>query len=206
MLTLYSMIDSGNCYKVRLMLAKLGTAFRHLETQAFDGSTRRPDFLLKNPNGKVPLLELEDGRTLAESNAILLYLAEGTRFVPDDRYERALVHQWMFFEQYSHEPFIAVRRSLMKHAQRAEHATPDKMARLLEGGNRALKVMETVLGERAFVAGNTISAADIALYAYTHDAAAGGFDLTGFPNVSRWLGRVAADAGHVPLQWVPAAA
>lgn len=203
MFTLYSMIDSGNCYKVRLLMAKLGMPFRHVEMYAFDGSTRQPNFLLKNPNGKVPVLELEDGRTLAESNAILLYLAEGTRFLPEERYERALVNQWMFFEQYSHEPYIAVRRSLLKHAERAAQVTPEKLAFLLEGGNRALHVMETALRDNPFIAGKTISAADIALYAYTHDAAAGEFELTAFPRVSQWLNRVAADPGHVPLEWVP---
>jgi glutathione S-transferase len=185
------------------LLAKLGIGFRHVGMHAFDGSTNSPEFLAKNPNGKVPLLELEDGRLLAESNAILLYLAEGTRFLPEDRYERALVYQWMFFEQYSHEPQIAVRRSLIKHKERAAQATPERLAALLGGGNRALGVMEIALRDKAFIAGDSISVADIALYAYTHDADAAGFDLSAYPNISDWLDRVSADPGHVPLEWVP---
>ncbi len=205
MLTLYSMIDSGNCYKPRLLLAKLGMPFRHIEVSSLDGSTRKPDYLAKNPNGKVPLLELEDGRTLPESNAILLYLSEGTRFLPEDRFERARVYQWMFFEQYSHEPHIAVRRSLMKYPERKADATPEKLAATLEGGLKALSVMEQQLKSADWLAGQTMSAADIALYAYTHDAATAGFDLRDFPGISAWLGRVAEDPGHVPMEWVPAA-
>lgn len=111
MITIYGMTDSGNCYKPRLLLAKLGMPFRHVEVNAMNGSTRNPDFLAKNPNGKVPLLELDDGRLLAESNAMLLYLAEGTRFLPTEHYARGLAYQWLFFEQYSHEPYVAVRRA-----------------------------------------------------------------------------------------------
>lgn len=205
-LSLYSMTDSGNCYKPRLLLAKLGTTYRHVEVSSLDGSTRKPDYLAKNPNGKVPLLELEDGRFLAESNAILLYLGEGTRFMPDDRYQRGLVWQWMFFEQYSHEPFIAVRRSLLKYPERAAEATPEKLEATLEGGLRALAIMEAALEKSPFLASDTMSVADIALYAYTHDAAAGGFDLDDFPAVSGWLARVAGDPGHVAMHKVPAAA
>ena len=113
MLTIYSQPDSGNCYKPRLLLAKLGKPFKHVTVSSLDGSTRTPEYLAKNPNGKVPLLELEDGRFLAESNAMLLHLAEGTPYLPKDAYERALVYQWLFFEQYSHEPQIAVRRALI---------------------------------------------------------------------------------------------
>jgi glutathione S-transferase len=203
LLTLYSMIDSGNCYKPRLLMAKLGIRFRHVEMHAFDGSTRSPEFLAKNPNGKVPLLQFEDGRTLSESNAILLHLAEGTRFLPEDPYMRALVYQWMFFEQYSHEPNIAVRRSLIKHKERVAQATPDRMDALLQGGSRALGVMETALRVTPFIAGETMSAADIALYAYTHEAEDAGFDLEKFPNLVGWLSRVAADPGHVPIDWLP---
>jgi len=142
MVTIYGMADSGNCYKPRLLLAKLGRPFRHVEVNSLDGSTRRPEFLAKNPNGKVPLLELEDGRVLAESNAILLYLSEGSRFVPADAYGRALMMQWMFFEQYSHEPFIAVRRAMLKYPERSSQATPERLQSTLEGGLKALGVME----------------------------------------------------------------
>jgi glutathione S-transferase len=203
-ITIHGMTDSGNCYKPRLLLAKLGIPFRHAEVSSLDGSTRRPDFLKKNPNGKVPLLELEDGRLLAESNAILLYLAEGTRFLPGERYERALVCQWLFFEQYSHEPYIAVRRALLKYPERTAEATPERLAATLAGGNRALQVMQTQLEQTPFIAGDTLSIADIALYAYTQDAAFAGYDLAAFPAVAAWLDRVAADPGHVPLGWTPA--
>jgi len=196
---LYGMIDSGNCYKPRLLMAKLGIPFAYVETSSRDGTTRRPEFLAKNPNGKVPLLELDDGRFLAESNAILLYLGEGTRFLPEDRYERALVYQWLFFEQYSHEPYVAVRRALMKYPERAAQATPERLASTLEGGNKALAVMEQRLSEAPFLAGDNLTVADIALYAYTHDAWNGGFDLDRFPQVSGWLGRVEADPGHIPM-------
>ena len=204
MIRLYGMIDSGNCYKPRLLLAKLGRPFVHVETSSRDGSTRTPAYLAKNENGKVPLLELEDGRFLAESNAMLLYLAEGKRFLPADAYERALVYQWLFFEQYSHEPLIAVRRSLVTYPERAAQATPERMAALLEGGNKALGVMEAQLARTPFLVGDAMTVADIALYAYTHDAHVGGYDLGRFPAVAAWLARVAADPGHVALDWKPA--
>ena len=203
MITLYGMGDSGNCYKPRLLLAKLGIAFRHVEVNSLDGSTRKPDFLAKNPNGKVPLLETEDGRHLAESNAMLLYLAEGTRFLPRDRFERALVYQWLFFEQYSHEPAVAVRRALLVYPERAHQRTPARLAETLEAGNKALGVMEDRLRAAHFFAGGALSVADIALYAYTHQAGRGGFDLGLFPAVSAWLKRVEADPGHVPVAWRP---
>lgn len=196
---LYGMTDSGNCYKPRLLLAKLGTAYTHVETSSRDGTTRQPDFLNMNPAGKVPVLELDDGRVLAESNAILLFLAEGTDFLPDERYERALVCQWLFFEQYSHEPNIAVRRALRNYPERADRATPEKLSSTLEGGNAALSVMERQLSQTPFLVGDVLTVADIALYAYTHDAHLGGFDLDGFPAVLAWLGRVEADPGHVPM-------
>lgn len=204
MLTLYGMTDSGNCYKPRLLLAKLGIAFRHVEVSTVDGGTRTPDYLAKNPNGKVPLLEFEDGRTLAESNAILLHLAEGTRLLPADAWNRALCYQWLFFEQYSHEPQIAVRRSLVKYPHLAAYATERRMAALLDGGNKALAVMEDRLAGTPFFAGETVSVADLALYAYTHDATTAGFDLARFPFVLAWLSRVAEDAGHVEIGWKPA--
>lgn len=204
MITIYGMTDSGNSYKPRLLLAKLGRPFRHIETSSLDGATRSAAFLAKNPNGKVPLLELEDGRLLAESNAMLLYLAEGTRFLPQDSYERALVNQWLFFEQYSHEPYVAVRRAILNYPQRATDATPERLASTLAGGQKALGVMERQLSRTPFLAGDTISVADLALYAYTHDAESGGFDLAAYPAVSGWLARVADDPGHVPLEWVPA--
>ncbi|GAA2843238.1 glutathione S-transferase [Aminobacter aminovorans] len=203
MITIYGMSDSGNSYKPRLLMAKLGRPFRHVETSSRDGSTRTPAYLAKNANGKVPLLELEDGRFLAESNAILLHMAEGTRLLPTDAYQRALVYQWLFFEQYSHEPFVAVRRTMFLYPERAAQATPERMQALLDGGNKALGVMQTQLEKTPFLAGEAISVADIALYAYSHDATVGGYDLDAFPAVKAWLLRVAADEGHVPLTWLP---
>lgn len=202
MTTLYGMADSGNCYKPRLLMAKLGIPFTNVEVSSHTGDTRKPDYVAKNPNAMVPLLELDDGRRLAESNAILLYLAEGTRFLPSDRFERALAYQWLFFEQYSHEPYIAVRRALLTFPERAKDATPERLATTLERGNKALGVMEQRLAASPFFAGG-YSVADIALYAYTHDARAGGFDLGDYPAVSAWLKRVEADPGHVPMDWLP---
>ena len=205
MITLYGQDDSGNCYKPRLLLAKLGIPFRHVETRTGPGGATRTDgFIAKNPNGRVPLLELEDGRRIAESNALLLYFAEGTRFLPQDRYERALAYQWMFFEQYSHEPYVAVLRALMVYPERAKDATPEKLAATLAGGEKALGVMEEQLKRTPFFAGSAMSVADIALYAYTHEAPRGGFDLAPYPAIVAWLRRVEADPGHVPLTWLPA--
>ncbi len=200
---LYGMLDSGNCYKPRLLLAKLGRSFEHVEVSSHDGGTRTAEYKAKNPNAMVPLLEFDDGRRLAESNAILLHLAEGTRFVPQDSYQRALAYQWMFFEQYSHEPYIAVRRALLTFPSRAADATPERLAQTLERGNRALSIMDKVLVSSAFFAGDALSVADIALYAYTHVAAEGGFDLGRYPAVGEWLSRVERDPGHVPMDWLP---
>ncbi|MEO5755822.1 MAG: glutathione S-transferase family protein [Mesorhizobium sp.] len=199
---LYGMVDSGNCYKPRLLMAKLGLAFTNIEVSSHTGETRKADFVAKNPNAMVPLLELDDGRRLAESNAILLYLAEGTRFLPDDKYERGLAYQWLFFEQYSHEPYIAVRKALLTFPERARDATPERLAATLERGNKALSVMNRQLETSTFFAGKALSIADIALYAYTHTAEQGGFQLDAYPAVVAWLRRVEADEGHVPIEWL----
>jgi glutathione S-transferase len=198
---LHQMQMSGNCYKVRLAARQLGV---HLSLQnygLFDGATRKPEFLAKNPNGRVPLLEFEDGRQLAESNAILWYLAEGTPLVPADRWGRAQALQWMFFEQYSHEPYIAVARFWLAFAPQPErekkrHLVGEWHAR----GNAALGVMQTHLARHDWFAGDSYSIADIALYGYTHCAADGGFDLSAYPAVAAWLKRVASEPGHVPLE------
>ena len=203
MITIYGMADSGNCYKPRLMMAKLGRPFRHAEVSSHDGSTRSQAFTAKNPNAMVPLLEFDDGRLLAESNAMLLHLGEGTRFLPQDAYERALAYQWLFFEQYSHEPYIAVRRALLTFPNRKKDATPERLQTTLERGNKALRVMETRLGEAPFFAGQALSVADISLYAYTHVAGEGGFELGDYPAVSAWLKRVESDPAHVPMGWLP---
>ena len=203
MLTLYSMQVSGNAYKPRLIMALLGVPFRVVEVNTYDGSTRKPDFLAKNPIGKVPLLEFPDGRFLAESNAMLLYFGEGTPYLPADPFERAKAYEWLFFEQYSHEPAIAVRRSILTSPERAHLRTPERLEPLLEAGNRALAVMEKRLSAADWLAGERYSVADMALYAYTHVAEEGGYDLSAYPGVQAWLTRVAAQPGHVPIDWRP---
>lgn len=201
--TLYSMPDSGNSYKVRLTLAHLDMPYRHVEVDTRKGDTRSPEFLAKNPNGKAPLLELADGRFLAESNAIMLYLAEGSPLIPADSYERALMFQWLFFEQYSHEPSIAVRRSLLRYPHMKDLATPDRLAETLEDGNKALGVMETQLSKTDFLVGDNPGIADLSLYAYTHTATDGGFDLSAFPAIQAWLDRIAALPGHIAMDHLP---
>jgi glutathione S-transferase len=200
MITLYEQHSSGNCYKVRLLLTHLRRPFRTVEVSARDGTTRKPDYLSKNPIGKVPSVQLDDGRHLAESNAILLHFAEGTPFLPADAYERAKAYEWLFFEQYTHEPAIAVRRALMTYEERRPLATPERMAQLLQAGNFALDVMERRLASHAWLAGDTFSIADIALYAYTHTAEEGGYDLAPYPGIRKWLARIAALSGHVTLE------
>ncbi|WP_182085504.1 glutathione S-transferase family protein [Aureimonas sp. ME7] len=205
MITIHGMLDSGNCYKPRLLLALLGRPFRHNEVSSRDGSTRTPAFLARNPAGQLPLLELEDERVLAESNAILVYLGEATPFVPADPFERASTLRWMFFEQNAHEVTVAVRRSLTVYPERAPFATPERMALLLANGDRALDVMEAHLAARPFFGGDQPTVADIALYPYTATATEGGFDLTARPAVRTWLARIEALPGFRPRDWVPAA-
>src|SRR5437879_5080694 len=192
-MTLYDFLPSGNGYKVRLLLTQLEIPFVLVEKDIFKGETRRPEFLAINPNGRIPVLELDDGERLAESDAILFYLAEGTPFLPRERLGRAQVLQWMFFEQYSHEPYIAVARRL-RHMQ--DTPVPREMA---ERGHQALGVMERHLAGRSFFVDGRYTIADIALYAYTHVADEGGFDLAPYPGVRAWLSRVAQERGHVPI-------
>ena len=199
--TLYSMQTSGNSYKPRLLLHLLGLPFDLVDTDSTDGTTRTPAFLALNPAGQVPLLVLPDGRRLAESNAMLLHLAEGTAYLPADGYERALAYQWLFFEQYSHEPYIAVARAYRHHGRKG--GTPERLAELDRKGDAALSVMERRLAGAPWFAGSSFSVADIALYAYTHVAGEAGFDLAAYPKVSAWLDRVAARPGHVGIDWRP---
>lgn len=197
MLKLYDYLPSGNGYKVRLLLHQLGLAFQRVELDILRGETRTPEFLRLNPNGRIPVLQLDDGTCLAESNAIQWYLAEGTPLVPEGRLERARVLQWMFFEQYSHEPYIAVLRFWTHAGRLAEKAAevPERRQRGLD----ALAVMERHLAGHEWLVGARYSIADISLYAYTHVAHEGGFDLTPFPAVRRWLEAVRAQPGHVPI-------
>ena len=196
--TVYGMSSSGNCYKVRLLLEQLAAPYEWIEIDTRSGRTRSAEFLARNPNGRVPLLELEPGRYLPESGAILYCLAEGTAFWPQDRLERAEVLQWMFFEQYSHEPYIAVARFICAFLP-PDHARRQELPRLQERGAAALAVMERHLAQRRFFVADTYSIADIALYAYTHVADEGGFDLAGYPAIRTWLERVKSQPRHIPI-------
>ena len=198
MFTVYGMSDSGNCYKVKLALEQLALPYRWVEVDSARGETRSLKFLAMNANGKVPTLALEDGSFLPESNAILNYLAHGSRLLPSERLDHARVLQWMFFEQYSHEPYVAVARSILRY-QPSDSPRRAELPRLLERGNQALSVMEQHLSRAPFFVDGRYSIADIALYAYTHCAAEGGFKLADFPAVSNWLERVKAQPRHVPM-------
>ncbi len=199
MIELFDSPSSGNAYKCRLLMHKLGLSYTRTVVDIDTGATRTPSFLARNPNGRVPLLRLDDGTYIAESNAILCWLAKGTAWLPDDRLEFAQVMQWMFFEQYSHEPNIATVRYWLTHGI---EITPLR-AQLIEmkrpQGVAALGVMETHLASRPFFVGQHPTVADLALYAYTHVAEEGGFALAPFPNVRAWLDRVAADPQHIPI-------
>lgn len=196
---LYNSPVSGNCYKVRLLLAHLGIPYERRELDVVDRSNRREVLGDLNPALRVPTLVLDDGRALGESGAILWYLGEGTRFVPGDRYERAKVLQWMFFEQYDHEPAIAVARFWLAYSGRPEEYA-DRLPERIAAGERALSTMERHLDGRKFLIGDRLTLADIALYAYTHVAEEGGFELEPYPAVRSWLERVASDPGHVPIE------
>jgi glutathione S-transferase len=193
---LYDSAVSGNCYKVRLLLHQLGLPFERRELSVFDRSNRLDVLGGRNPALRVPTLELDDGRTLGESNAILWYFGEGTPYVPTDAFERAQVLQWQFFEQYDHEPNIAVARFW----QLADMHPPEADAAAKRaGGERALAAMERYLAEHDFLVGDGYTIADISLYAYTHIAPEGGFSLTPYPAIREWLTRVAAQPGHVAI-------
>lgn len=192
----YGKKSSGNCYKVQLLLELLGKPYRWMEMDIAAGETRTPGYLAKNPNGKVPLLETEDGKYLPESNAILCYLANDTAFFPNDAWLQANVLQWMFFEQYSHEPYIAVARFIKKNLP-VSHERHADLPRLLERGYQALDLMEKHLAANDYLVECGFSIADIALFSYTHDAAAGGFDLSRYPQLQNWLQRVRSQPGFV---------
>jgi glutathione S-transferase len=201
-LTLYGYLDSGNGYKIRLLLAQLSRPYTYRELDITKGASRTPEFLHKNPNGRTPTLELEDGTCLAESNAILWYLAEGSAFLPSEPLVRAQVLQWMFFEQSSHEPFVATARFIVRHLP-LDSPRRAELPMRLEQGRVALKVMETQLEGRPFFVGGRYSIADIALYAYTHVAHEAQLDLTPFTAVRSWLERVASRPGHIPITFEP---
>jgi glutathione S-transferase len=195
---LYNSSVSGNCYKVRLLLAQLGLTYETFDVSVADRSGRAELLGDLNPALRVPTLVLDDGRPLAESNAILWYFGDGTEFVPDDPYERAQVLQWMFFEQYSHEPYIAVVRFWLAYSGTPEKFK-DSVPSRTKGGYAALDGMEKHLDRRSFLVGERYSIADISLYAYTHVAHEGEFDLEPYPAIRSWLERVAARPGHVTI-------
>jgi glutathione S-transferase len=193
---LYNVAYSGNSYKVRLLLAQLGIRYEIVEVDILNGESRTPEFLKINPNGRTPVLD-DNGFLLAESNAILAYLARGTRYLPEDRKSWALVFQWMFFEQYSHEPYIATSRFWLQHKPDSAERSAIIQARR-EGGWAALKIMEVHQAKHDFFVGN-YSIADIALFAYTHVSHEGGFPLDDFPNICAWIERVKAQPAFIPM-------
>ena len=192
MLTVYGDIRSGNCLKVKWLLDRLGRDYRWIETDVMSGATRSADFLARNPAGQVPAVVLEDGRVLAQSNAIIGWLGEGTAFIPADPYDRARMYEWLFWEQYSHEPFIAVVRfQRLLAGRRADEIEP----RLMERGHAALARMEAALTGADWLVGNGPTLADLALVAYTRVAHEGDFDLAAYPAIQRWIVRVEAAFG-----------
>lgn len=198
MYRIYGDIQSGNCYKIKLLLSVLGIKHQWRHVDILSGESRTSAFLARNPNGKIPLLELEDGRFLSESNAILNYLADGSDFLPNSRLDRARMLQWQFFEQYSHEPFIATARYINKYlglpqARREEYESKQS------GGHAALQVMEQQLIQTPFLVDQTPSIADISLFAYTHVAHEGGFDLSEYLAINSWLDRVRALPGFIDM-------
>jgi glutathione S-transferase len=198
MLQLYDFLPSGNCYKVRLLLTQLDIPFERVPIDILKGESRTPEFLEKNLNGRVPVLEVEPGQYLAESNAILVYLSEGTPFLPSDRWERAKVLQWLCFEQYSHEPNIATSRFWISELKQADQYR-EALAQKREPGYAALRVMESYLKEHSFLVGARYTIADIGLFAYTHVADEGNFDLSRFPAILAWLERVKAQPKHISI-------
>lgn len=195
---LYGDSRSGNCYKVALLLRLTGQPFDWVETDVMAQATRRDEFLALNPNGRVPLLQLPDGRCLAESNAMLLHLSRNSEWFPTDEWQQALTWQWLFFEQYSHEPYIAVARFIAFFLEQ-EVEQADRLIMLRERGHQALAIMEKSLADSDYLTGDQATVADIALYAYTHVAHEGGFDLMPYPAIRNWLERLLASPGWLPM-------
>ena len=198
MLTVYGYSPSGNCHKLRMLLSHLGHDYRWIETDSAHGATRTPEYLAKNPNGRVPMIELDDGRIMVESNAILCWLADGTKYFKGDAWQRAQALSWMFFEQYSHEPYVAVARFICGWAPIDSPRRAD-LPRLRERGHQALAVMERHLAQHEWFSSLGYGIADIALFGYTHCADEGGFDLAPYPAVRAWLGRVKAQPDFVAM-------
>lgn len=194
----YGDLQSGNCLKVKLLLSFLGIEHQWKHINILENETKTAEFLALNPNGKIPTVVLDDGRVLCESNAILGYFAENTPFLPTDRYQKAKVYEWLFFEQYSHEPYIAVARFIQKYQGMPENRLEEYQS-LQSGGHKALQIMEQQLSKSAFLVGDDVSIADIALYAYSHVADEGGFNLEAYPNIERWIESVSSIDGYVGM-------
>jgi glutathione S-transferase len=199
MITLYGMSSSGNCYKLQLLMAQLGLSYEWEEIDITRGEHLSPEFLAMNDRGKVPVLKLDDGRTMSESNAILNFLAQGSDLLPEDAWDRAKTLQWMFFEQYSHEPYIAVARFIRKFLP-ADHPRRASLDALKTSGDEALSAMERHLTRSQWFGGARYTIADIALFAYTHVAEDGGFDLAAYPHVENWIERLRSQPGFVPMR------
>ncbi len=199
MYKVYGDINSGNCYKVKLLMALLDIDHEWIVVNILNGESRTDEFKLKNPNARIPVLELSDGSCLWESNAILNFLAAGTSFLPDDPLLRAKVLQWQFFEQYSHEPYIAVARFIEKYLGMPEERKQEYHDKQ-KGGHKALAVMETRLENSEYLVADRYTIADISLYAYTHVAHEGGFDLSGYGAISSWIKRIASEPKHVTME------
>ena len=199
MYKIYGDTQSGNCYKIQLLCELLDIAYEWIPVDILKGETQSEMFQAMSPVGKIPLLELADGRFLSESNAILYYLAVGTDFLPADQWERAKVLQWQNFEQYSHEPYIAVARYIKKYLGMPLERKAEYEAKQ-EGGHRALKVMEQQLSMTPYLTGETYTIADISLYAYTHVAHEGGFDLNDYAAIKSWLNRIANHSKHIVME------
>jgi glutathione S-transferase len=199
MIKVYGDINSGNCFKVKLLMALLDIEHQWIPVNVLEQETHSPSFMAMNPNAKMPVMEIEPGVHLWESNAILNYLADGTPFLPTDRLIRARVLQWQFFEQYSHEPYVAVARYIARYLGMPESRRQDYLSKQ-EGGHKALRVMESQLAKTRYLAGDSYTIADISLYAYTHVADEGGFDLSGYPAIGRWLAAIASHPKHVTME------
>lgn len=195
---IYGDIQSGNCYKVKLLTSILGIPHEWIHVDILKKETSTEAFLLKNPNGKIPMLELDDGRVLVESNAILNYLAVGTELLSQEPFEYAIIQQWQFFEQYSHEPFIAVARFIAKYLGMPNDRKADFESKQ-QGGHKALAVMEQQLKATPFLVGSKLSTADISLYGYTHVAHEGGFDLSQYPSIQQWLARIESHPRYIGM-------
>ncbi|KEQ17110.1 glutathione S-transferase family protein [Endozoicomonas numazuensis] len=196
---IYGDIQSGNCYKIKLLAALLDLNHEWVDIDILNNETQSPGFLSKNPNGKIPLLELDDGRCLWESNAILNYLAQDSELLPADPFLEAKIQQWQFFEQYSHEPYIAVARFINKYLGMPEHRRNEFESKQ-EGGHKALKVMEQQLLKSPFLVGDQLTTADLSLFGYTHVAHEGGFDLSLYPGIQNWIEHIHALPGFVSMQ------